>query len=247
MRPPEGSAEGEAAGEAPRGAIAAELASVIAHDANNVLAPMVFAVEQLRTMNLPGVNEHAELIAEGCKRLSSMLRLLLPATGAGAPRPIDVNTVVRDLAGTLQTLAGPGVSLYTDLQEPLGAVLMNRVELERALLNLVANARDAMPRGGEIVLRTTNVRLPAKHPSGLNEGNWVLVVLQDQGEGMDAATCARAFEPFFTTKPSGRGMGLGLASVRRALDAASGVVRLASEVGKGTSVEVWLPGAPQTR
>jgi signal transduction histidine kinase len=236
-------AEGHVAGDA----VAAELASVVAHDANNVLVPMVFAVEQLRAMDVPGVAEHAERIAEGCQRLSSMLRLLLPAAGAGGACPIDVNAVVRALAGTLQTLAGARIHLRTRLQEPLATVLMNRLELERSLLNLVANARDAMPGGGEVVLGTANVRVPPGDSSGLKEGDWVLVVLHDQGVGMDAATCARAFEPFFTTKPSGLGMGLGLASVRRALEAVSGVVRLVSEVGKGTSVEIWLPSAPPPR
>jgi signal transduction histidine kinase len=244
MRPaPGGWAEGDVDVEE-RGD-GAELASVVAHDANNVLAPMVLAVEQLRALDLPHVTEHIDLIAEGCRRLSSMLRLLLPATGTAGPQRIDVNTVVRDLAGMLQTLAGPGTSLCLRLHEPLESVIADRLELERAMLNLVANARDAMPRGGEIVLSTASVHLPPGHATGLCEGDWVLIELQDHGEGMDAATSARAFEPFFTTKPSGLGTGLGPTSVKRAMSAASGVVRLRSEVGKGTSVALWLPAAPQ--
>jgi signal transduction histidine kinase len=245
MRPPGGSAEGEVDVEGRGDGPAAALASVVAHDANNVLAPMVLAVEQLRALDLPRVTEQIDLIAEGCQRLSSMLRLLLPAPATAGPQLINVNAVVRDLAGMLQTLAGPATRLCLRLQEPLESVVADRLELERAMLNLVANARDAMPRGGEIVLSTASVHLPPNRATGLREGAWVLIELQDHGEGMDAATCARAFEPFFTTKPSGLGTGLGLASVKRAVSAASGVVRIRSEVGKGTSVEIWLPAAPQ--
>jgi signal transduction histidine kinase len=236
--------EGGAEGSAELTSSADLRASVFAHDANNVLAPMVLAAEQLLALDQPRVTEQASLIAEGCQRLSAMLRLLLPAARVEGPQPIDVNAVVRDLARTLQTLAGPEIIVCMRLHEPLASVLMDRVELERAVLNLVANARDAMPRGGEVVLSTASARLPPGHASGLNEGDWVLVELKDHGEGMDAATCARAFEPFFTTKPAGRGRGLGLASVARAVRDASGEVRIVSEVGEGTSVEVWLPASP---
>jgi signal transduction histidine kinase len=226
---------------AERTASAGMLASVVAHDANNILAPIVLAVDQLLALDRPPVTAPARLIAEGCKRLSSMLRLLLPAARAEGPQSLDVNAVVRSLAGTLRILAGSAVDVCMRMEEPLPAVLMDRLELERAVLNLVANARDAMRWGGEIGLRTASVQLPPGHASGLNAGVWVLIEVRDQGEGMDAATCARAFEPFFTTKPAGRGTGLGLASVRRAVLTASGSVRIVSEVGEGTSVEIWLP------
>ena len=243
MTPPGGSWEEESVAEARGDGQPPELAGAVAHDANNVLALMVLAVEQLRAMALPRVTEQVDLIAGGCQRLSSMLRLLLPAKGRARPQLIDVNAVVRELAGMLQTLAGPTTRLCLRLHEPLANVVADRLELERAMINLVANARDAMPRGGEIVLSTASVRLPPGHATGLREGDWVVIELQDHGEGMNAETSARAFEPLFTTKPAGTG--LGLSSVKRAVSAASGEVRIASEVGKGTLVEVWLPAAAQ--
>jgi signal transduction histidine kinase len=104
-----------------------------------------------------------------------------------------------------------------------------------------------MPDGGNILLSTSSVRVGPGDARGVPEGRWVLLEVADHGVGMDSATLTRAFEAFFTTKPVGRGTGLGLTSVERAVHAASGEVRIRSQVGEGTVVQVWLPSSPRTR
>jgi signal transduction histidine kinase len=216
-------------------------ASILVHDANNALAPMILAAEQLVAMDAAPVTELAGTIAEGCRRLSAQMRHLLAMTRGARPHPISVNIVVANLASTLRMLAGHEVQLTTRLEDPLPPVVVDPLGLESVILNLVANARDAMRNGGDILLSTSSVRVMAGDASGVPEGRWVLMEVRDQGCGMDSATLARAFDPFFTTKPVGRGAGLGLASVKRAVGAASGEVRIHSQVGEGTVVQVWFP------
>lgn len=217
--------------------------SIVAHDANNALAPMMFAADELVAMNAAPITELAESIREGCRRLLTMLRHLMAMTRGSGPQVVSVNTVLASLAGTLRMLAGRKVQLTTRFEDPLPPVLIDPLDLERVILNLVANARDAMPDGGDMLLSTSGVYVVPGDASNVPEGRWVLIELRDRGIGMDLDTLARAFEPFFTTKPAGHGTGLGLASVKRAIRAASGEVRIHSLVGKGTVVEVWLPAS----
>jgi signal transduction histidine kinase len=219
------------------------LAIVVAHDANNALAPMRLAADQLVELGLPHVSELAASIVGGCRQLESMMRHLAPKSGSPTLARVDVNTIVGLLGGMLGALAGPDVHVVTHLESPLPATLVDPFGLERALLNLVANARDAMPGGGEVVLSTSTVRVPPGEARGLPEGTWVLVQLEDHGVGMAPEVVARAFEPFFTTKGAG-GSGLGLPSVRRTVRAARGEVLLQSQPGKGTVVQLWLPALP---
>jgi signal transduction histidine kinase len=220
------------------------LASLVAHDANNALAPMRLAADQLVELGPPHVSELAESIVGGCRQLESMMRHLAPKSGSLTLARVDVNTIVGLLGGMLQALAGPHVHVVTHLESPLPATLVDPFGLERALLNLVANARDAMPGGGQVVLSTSTVRISPDEVRGLPHGRWILVQLKDHGVGMAPEVLARAFEPFFTTKEAGRGTGLGLPSVRRTMRAARGEVLLQSQPGKGTVVQLWLPALP---
>jgi signal transduction histidine kinase len=226
------------------------LASIFVHDAINALAPMTFAADRLVALDEASVTELAESIVEGCRGLSSLMRQMMAMARGDGPRVVSVNAVIASLAVRLRLLAGRSVAITTRCEDPLPPVAMDSVDLERTILNLVANARDAMPDGGNILLSTSSVRVgpgDARGVRGVPDGRWVLLEVADHGAGMDSATLAHAFEAFFTTKPVGRGTGLGLTSVERAVHAASGEVRIRSQVGEGTVVQVWLPSSPRPR
>jgi signal transduction histidine kinase len=217
-------------------------ACVVGHDANNLLTPMMVAAEELAFMGSPLVAELARPILEGCVRLRTLVRRLMVRDRGVEPRWVDVNAAVASLVPTLRILVGGTVQLTTRLQDPVPSVLVDPVDLEGLVLNLITNARDAMPGGGAILISTATRRAPPGDANDASEGRWVLLEVRDCGVGMDAATLARAFDPFFSTKGEGRGTGLGLASVRRTVLAASGDVRISSQPGGGTVVQVWLPG-----
>jgi signal transduction histidine kinase len=120
---------------------------------------------------------------------------------------------------------------------PLGSVKIDRGSLEQVIMNLVVNARDAMPNGGKLIVATAAVLLA----DGRGQGDYAVLAVSDQGIGMDAATRARVFEPFFTTKGPGKGTGLGLATVRGIVEQAGGFVEVRSEPGEGATFEVFLP------
>jgi len=145
-----------------------------------------------------------------------------------------VNAVIQGAVPTLTALVGARARLSTRLERPLPLVEMDPVDLERALVNLVGNARDASPPGGRIVVATSM-------QTDADDSRWVVVEVEDHGGGMDEATRARALEPFFTTKGEGGGTGLGLASVARAVAAAGGRIEVDSAPGRGTRVMLCLP------
>ena len=142
-------------------------------------------------------------------------------------------------------LIGTGVQLQLELAPTVAQVLADPAQIEQVLLNLIVNARDAMPSGGTITVQTTNVRLEASSPqmsqAGLSPGHFVLLAVSDNGIGMDQATQARIFEPFFTTKETGRGTGLGLSTVYGIIRQTGGAISVVSERGRGASLRVYLP------
>jgi signal transduction histidine kinase len=217
------------------------LASMVAHDANNVLSVMLCAADELVGMEgAPGA-DLAQEILDGCHRLATMLRRILAMQRAAGPQSIHVNALLTNLAPMLRTLVGCGVLLTTRLENPLPQVRIDPIDLERVVLNLVTNARDAMPDGGRIVVGTSVVIVAPSDAGGAPAGRWVAIDVEDGGVGMDEATAARAFTPFFTTKGAGRGTGLGLASVLHAARAAGGHARIESTSNEGTRVRVYLP------
>ena len=163
---------------------------------------------------------------------------------AAEPHPVRVNEVVASTENLLQRLIGEQIELVVVLDSMLdsgaGLVLADPVQLRQILMNLVLNARDAMPQGGKIRLITRAAKFPSEVEPGIVR-RAVSLAVQDNGCGMDAETRARLFEPFFTTKKLGEGTGLGLATVERIVSEAGGRIEVESELGRGTSIEVFLP------
>jgi signal transduction histidine kinase len=212
------------------------VAAMVAHDARNALVPMQFAADALLGLPAPPSMQLARVIADGCQRLGAMLRRISSLRHGTGPEHVDVDSLISDLTPTLRALAGEQAQLATRLESPLPTVWIDPAELERAILNLVANARDASAPDGRIVVATCARSMPPNV-------RWVVVEVEDFGGGMDDATLARATEPFFTTKPDGAGTGLGLPSVARAARTAGGYVELESAPGRGTRARIWLPVA----
>jgi CheY-like chemotaxis protein len=144
----------------------------------------------------------------------------------------------------LQRLAGEAVTMATNLQSGLGYVKANPGQMEQVMMNLVLNARDAMPRGGRLTIATTTVTQdkPSPHGSGPRQpGSYIVLSVRDTGSGMDAATQERLFEPFFTTKDEGQGTGLGMSIVKDIVEQSGGAIQLVSALDQGTTFTIYLP------
>jgi signal transduction histidine kinase/CheY-like chemotaxis protein len=213
------------------------LAGGIAHDFNNLLTVINGNGEVLRA-RLPASDAGlADEIVRAGEQAATLTRQLLAFSRKGvvAPRVLCPNTIIDGVRRMLARLVGERVQVVTDLDDTAGCVRIDPGQLEQALLNLAVNARDAMPQGGTLTIRTGS--FPAR----------LRIAVSDTGTGMDAATRARAFEPFFTTKPAGEGTGLGLATVKGIVEQAGGTVGVASEPGEGTTFTLDLPLAPDSR
>jgi signal transduction histidine kinase/CheY-like chemotaxis protein len=225
-----------------------QLTGGVAHDFNNLLMAVLGNLALLRkrvppdprlTRLLDGAQQGAERGAALTSRMLAFAR-----RQELRPSPTDLAALVRGMATLLERSAGPQVRVALDLPDSLPPALVDANQLELALLNLVVNARDAMPGGGEIRLRIDTATTPAADaPDGIAAGDYLRIVLEDTGAGMDAATLARATEPFFTTKGVGKGSGLGLSMVHGLAQQSGGGLGLASRPGAGTSVALWLPRA----
>jgi PAS domain S-box-containing protein len=220
------------------------LAGGLAHDFNNLLTAVTgFAEFVLGSLprDAPQRGPVQEII-QASARGAALTRQLLTFSRQQRPnaRVLDVNAVIRGAEPLLRRLLREDIGLATRLQPGLGRVAADPGQLEQVLLNLAVNARDAMPRGGELTIATSDVLLGPEFPRA-RPGRYVLLAVRDTGVGMDAATQARAFEPFFTTKAVGQGTGLGLATVYGIVQQAGGHVEVASAVGHGTTFKVYLP------
>jgi CheY-like chemotaxis protein len=141
---------------------------------------------------------------------------------------------------------GPSVQLSISTDPLLWPALVDRNQIELVILNLAINARDAMPEGGSLAITLSNRRSDSEAPAGLAAGDYVVLAVSDTGIGMDEATLARAIEPFFTTKEIGKGTGLGLSTVHGIVAQSRGAMRIRSNPGHGTVIEIWLPRAQET-
>lgn len=219
--------------------VVGQMAGGVAHDFNNLLTIILGTAGNAR-LNAPEDSELAhdlDTITAAGSRGAEITRQLLSFSrkNSSSAQPVDLSEVVDRLVPMAGRLTGSGISIATETTRGLPPVAADPALLEQALLNLVANARDAMPRGGTITLRTALDRRRNGHPPA------VVVAVSDTGSGMDAATRQRIFEPFFTTKPDGKGTGLGLPMVHDFATRCGGWITVDSDVGRGTTVAVRLP------
>lgn len=224
------------------------LAAGVAHDFNNLLGIILGYAELVRnglSADDP-LREDMAHVLEAAERAVASTRQLL-ALGRKQPRHVrslDLSSVVSASAKILSRLVGENTELEIRLQPALGSIRADAGQIEQVLLNLVLNARDALPEGGRITIETRNEELAADGPSTHGQvppGSYVLLTVTDTGSGMDAATQAKIFEPFFTTKETGKGTGLGLAVVYGIVHQSGGELEVESEVGVGTTFKVYLP------
>ncbi len=224
------------------------LAGGVAHDFNNMLTGIIGYAELL-LLKMPADDPHRKEVEEilaGGQRAAALTRQLLAFSRKQVvePRVFDLNAVLLDMEKMLRRLIGEDVALETELAADAGRVRMDPGQLEQVVLNIAVNARDAMPRGGRLAVRTASRRRDAAAgPSELTlpPGPYVLLEVQDSGCGMDEATRARIFEPFFTTKDVGKGTGLGMATVYGIVKQAGGDVTVESAPDQGTTIRILLP------
>jgi two-component system, cell cycle sensor histidine kinase and response regulator CckA len=224
------------------------LAGGIAHDFNNLLG-VITGYGDLLERDLgpahPSLSRVVE-IRKAADRATALTRQLLAFSRKQVlePKVLDLNAVVADTAKMLHRLIGEDIHLVTAFGAGLGRVKADPGQMEQVILNLTVNARDAMPKGGELTLETTSVTLDAAYAQSRPDarpGPHVMLAVRDTGHGMDAETLSHMFEPFFTTKEQGKGTGLGLATVHGIIRQSGGHVTADSEPGRGSTFRVYLP------
>jgi PAS domain S-box-containing protein len=225
-----------------------QLAAGIAHDFNNVLSVILSSGEFLREDlgRLDPRRADVEEICNAGRRAAALTRQLLIFSRQQvlAPKVVDLANVIADMEGMLRRLVGEDVELHFPDGGPIGRVRADVGSIEQVVMNLVVNARDAMPSGGRLTIETRNEvvdeRLARQLVGGL-PGRYVVLAVRDTGKGMDEATQARIFEPFFTTKGVGRGTGLGLATVFGIVQQSHGAIGVESTAGAGSRFSIYLP------
>jgi len=258
--------------EAEKMEVIGRLAGGIAHDFNNLLTGILLYCDLLtaglekggsensrfegggpanRRLENGGLErnelyQHVEEVRMAGEQGAALTHQLLAIARkqAAEPRPIPIDKIVASTENLLQRLIGEQIELVTALDSGAGLVLADPAQLRQILLNLVLNARDAMPQGGKIRLITRAAEFPSEFPSNAKPGSArraVSLAVKDNGCGMDAETRARLFEPFFTTKKPGEGTGLGLATVQRIVSESGGMIAVESEPGRGTCIEIFFP------
>lgn len=228
-----------------------KLTGGMAHDFNNLLGVIIgnldLAARKLDLDNpsykrLETARKAAERGAELTKRMLAVAR-----RQALQPKPTDINSMIVELTEILPRTLGPDIEMGYDLTEGLPPVLVDHSGLENVLINLAFNSRDAMPRGGKFYITTHEWHLSADDSLTIHDdmkpGDYIHVAITDNGEGMNKETLSRAFEPFFTTKERGKGTGLGLAMIYGFAKQSGGNVRMYSEPGVGTTIDLFLPVA----
>jgi signal transduction histidine kinase len=223
-------------------------AAGIAHDFNNLLTVIRGYSELLKHMATLSEGQHAaiEQIAQATDRATSLTAQLLAYSRRQIVQPValDLNRVVTNLDQLFRRLIGANIGLSAVLAPSLGLVRADPTQLEQVLLNLVVNARDAMPQGGALTIETANIELDdtyVRHHPGARPGPYVRLAVRDTGMGIDGATRARMFEPFFTTKGGGQGTGLGLSIIYGIVKQSGGYITVDSVPGHGATFEVYLP------
>ncbi len=224
------------------------LAGGVAHDFNNVLSVILGYAGQLLEDMKPDepMRDDIEEIRKAGERAAALTRQLLTFSRQQVleSKVLDLNEALGKMDQMLQHVVGADVALVWLLEQALGRVRVDPASVEQVVMNLVVNARDAMPTGGTLTLETRNVALDeayAREHLGVVPGPHVLLAVSDTGTGIDSATLTRIFEPFFTTKAVGKGTGLGLSTVFGIVQRSGGSVRVQSQPGVGTTFKVYLP------
>ena len=231
-----------------------QLTGGLAHDFNNLLQGITGSLELLRIRAAQGrTAEFGRYIGTAmgsAHRAATLTQRLLAFSRRQTldPKPTDMNQLVSGMEDLFRRTVGPSIQLETSLVGEPWPILCDPNQLENALLNLVNNARDAMPDGGHLLIETTNTVLRDRRgipkdwpPQDVPPGDYVALSVADSGTGMAPDVIARAFDPFFTTKPIGQGTGLGLSMIYGFVQQSGGHVRLRSEMGQGTTVAIYLP------
>jgi PAS domain S-box-containing protein len=225
-----------------------QLAGGVAHDFNNLLMVIMGYAGSI-TDHLdagdPVRKEAAEIIKAG-NRAALLTRQLLAFSRRQVlePKVLNLNSVIQDVKNMLGRLINEDIELMTDLDQELGSVKADQGQIEQVIVNLVVNARDAMPGGGVLTIKTANIDVDEVYAWAhlpLPPGSFVRLEVTDTGIGMNAETQSHIFEPFFTTKEPGRGTGLGLATVHGVVTQSDGFIWVSSEPGHGTTFEIFLP------
>jgi PAS domain S-box-containing protein len=227
-----------------------QLAGGIAHDFNNVLTIVNSYTHACKVALEEGQDcadylKKIRIAADRGARLTRQLLTFSPEQ-IGEPERLDINEVVRELEGLIRSVIQEDIELEVLTEDDVPPIVADPGQMEQVLMNLVVNARDAMPQGGELTIKTRRVVLGAQHPvvhasTSLEPGDFAVLQVEDTGHGIDEATLARIFEPFFTTKPEGKGTGLGLATVYGIVQRYHGAILVDSKPGEGAAFAIYLP------
>ncbi len=224
------------------------LAGGIAHDFNNLLLVIAnysqFVLDEIPKDST--IYEDIKEIQEAVQRASALTKQLLAFSSRQIMQPeiLDLNRLVGELKKMMERLISEDILFVAKLNSDIGSIKADRSQVEQVIMNLLVNATDAMPHGGELSLKTENVDVDAEMASkhmGMKPGSYVAFSVTDSGEGMDEATKSRVFEPFFTTKAKGKGTGLGLSTVYGVVKQSDGYISVDSSPGAGTTFKVYLP------
>lgn len=224
------------------------LAGGVAHDFNNLLTAML-GYSQILLQQLPSGSREKEKVVQishAAERAAVLTQQLLAFSRKQILdiQAIDLNEVISEVENMLRRLIGEDIELTTNLNESIGKVRADPVQIHQIIMNLAVNARDAMPAGGKLVIETSDLELGEPYTrkyADVAPGPYVMFAVSDTGTGMDKDTLAQVFDPFFTTKEKGKGTGLGLATVYGIVKQHQGHIAVYSEVGKGTTFKIYLP------
>ena len=225
-----------------------QLAGGVAHEFNNFLG-IIMGYSHLLDEQAAADETLSRSVADikaATEHAASLTRQLLALSRRQVlqPKVLDINQSVAEMDKLLRRLIGADIELITVLPQEVGAVRVDSAQIQQIFINLVVNARDAMPHGGKVVIETANVELDgdyAEHNFDVKPGPYVMLAMTDTGLGMDAETQVHIFEPFFTTKEQGKGTGLGLSMIHGIVNQSGGHVNIESAISKGTTFRIYLP------